>query len=114
MVARRQRRIPLEERPSYLIRRADELKRGSWWLEHTVMRRELRALELAAGKNETLRRQCYELRAGIEAMDYQVLRQKAEVRLKNPRPASGSARVIRDLKAELRPRRSGVARCPGD
>ena len=103
-VARRQRRIPLQERPSYLIRRADELKRGFWWLEHTVMRRELRALELAAGKNETLRRQCYELRAGIEAMDYQVLRQKAEVRLKNPARQAVAPEVIRDLKAELRAR----------
>ena len=103
-VARRQRRIPLEERPSYLIRRAEELKRGSWWLEHTVMRRELRALELAAGKNEALRRQCYELRTGIEAMDYQVLRQKAEVRRKNPARQAVAPEVIRDLKATLRAR----------
>ena len=50
-VARRQRLIALEERPRYLVERANELERSAWWLEHAVMRRELRALELAAGPN---------------------------------------------------------------
>lgn len=103
-VARRQRLIPLEERPRYLIKRAQELSRCAWWLEHGVMRRELRALELGAGQNEAIRQACYELRTGIEAMAYQALRGG-----EGPRPIQAarkpvSPQALRELKAVIRAR----------
>lgn len=103
-VARRQRQIPLEERPRYLIERANELSRSAWWLEHGVMRRELRALELGAQQNEAIRQACYELRAGIEAISYQALRGG-----EGPRPIQAarkpvSPQALRELKAAIRAR----------
>lgn len=103
-VARRQRLIALEERPRYLVERANELERSAWWLEHAVMRRELRALELAAGPHEPLRRQCQELRIGIEAMDYQALRSAPRTPSLNPARQALAPQVISDLKDALRAR----------
>lgn len=103
-VARRQRLIALEERPRYLVERANELERAAWWLEHAVMRRELRALELAAGPHESLRRQCQELRIGIEAMDYQALRSAPSTPSLNPARQALAPQVVRDLKDALRER----------
>lgn len=101
-VARRQRRIPLEERPRYLVRRAGELSRSGWWLEHAVMRRELRALERAAGKKDA--QACGELRTGIEAMKYEVLCNRPGTGPRNPARHALPPQVVSDLKAALRAR----------
>ena len=105
-VANRQRRISLEERPRYLVQRADELSRSAWWLEHVVMRRELYAMELAAKKagQEPLRRELNELRTGIEAMDYRALRQEENDSPFNPARAPIPPQVLSKLKQEAKAR----------
>lgn len=105
-VANRQRRISLEERPRYLVQRADELSRSAWWLEHVVMRRELYAMELAAKKagQEPLRRELNELRTGIEAMDYRALRQEENDSRFNPAKAPIPPQVLSKLKEEAKAR----------
>jgi integrase len=61
-------------------------------------------MELAAGQNADLRRQCYELRTGVEAMDYQVLRQRDSVQTINPARLAVPPQVVSDLKDVLRAR----------
>lgn len=103
-VARNQRLVPLEERPRYLIERAQELSRSAWWLEHGVMRRELRALELGAGNNEAIRQACYELRTGIEAIAYQALTGGECTRSMPLARQPVSPQALRELKEVIRAR----------
>jgi len=75
-VSKRLADIPVEQLPKYLAERSDTLSKSGWWVEHGCARRQLRALEMVAGKqgNHALRQQLFEVRSGLEKMQWSACR----------------------------------------
>ncbi|MEM7348607.1 MAG: site-specific integrase, partial [Chloroflexota bacterium] len=70
-------KVALESRPQYLVERSNSVGRATWWLDHAVIRRQLRNYEQRATYlgEEHIRAEIYRIRRGVEAMDYQSLRE---------------------------------------
>ena len=68
--------LNIEEKPLYLANRANQVTERTWWIDHVVIRRQVRSLELSAKRagDDSLRNSLYQIRRGVESMKYSELR----------------------------------------
>ena len=76
----KQQQIPIESLPKHLEERANEVARPTWWKDHVVARREVRAAELQAYDSGEIQqaKALTDIRKKIEDQDYQGLRTAPE------------------------------------
>ena len=102
-IAKRYRKTALEAQPLLLAQRANLLSKTAWNNERAVLRRQLRAAEVAAsraGDNDT-RLDCYLLRTGVEKMSYVDIRQAPLQKKDNPAKEPIDAAALHKLKTKL-------------